>query len=201
MPRTAVGSASTPEPPPETECGPRPAFFVVVEMLDLVACNPAEKRLAEIALPVIEQLGFELVRVRLGFGKHTQLQIMADRPEGGIDVDDCAAISETLSTVLDVEDAVQGTYTLEVSSPGIVRPLTREKDFEDWAGHEIRVETTELVSGRRRFKGTLLGVENGEVLITIPEGTIGLRFDWLSSARLIPSEDQYSRHSQGRKAR
>lgn len=162
-------------------------------MTDLIAKTAIDRRLAEIVTPVIEGLGFELVRVRLMGGKTRVLQIMADRPEGGIEVDECARISTAVSAVLDVEDPIDDQYVLEVSSPGIDRPLTRLKDFEMWKGWEARLETSELIDGRRRFKGTLAGAEDDEVLIEIEEAgetlTIGLRFDWLSDAKLILTDE------------
>ncbi|MFN3435829.1 MAG: ribosome maturation factor RimP, partial [Sphingomonas sp.] len=162
-------------------------------MTDLIAKTAIDRRLAGIIGPVIEGLGFELVRVRLMGGKTRILQIMADRPDGGIVVEDCATISTAVSAVLDVEDPVEDNYVLEVSSPGIDRPLTRLKDFEMWKGWEARIETTELIDGRRRFKGALAGVEDEEILIQIEENgeevTIGLRFDWLSDAKLMLTDD------------
>ena len=161
-------------------------------MSDLIAKTAIDRRLADIVGPVIEGLGFELVRIRLMGGKTRILQIMADRPDGGIGVDECGDISTAVSAVMDVEDPLEDNYILEVSSPGIDRPLTRLKDFEMWKGWEARVETTELIDGRRRFKGDLAGVEGDEVLITLEEGgedvTIGLKFDWLSDAKLILSD-------------
>ena len=148
-----------------------------------------DQRLAAILTPVIEDLGFELVRLRLMSGKTRILQIMADKPEGGIEVDDCAAISTAVSATLDVEDPIEDEYTLEVSSPGIDRPLTRLKDFANWDGYEAKIETSELIDGRRRFKGALAGTEGDEVLIDIPEGTIGLKFDWLSDAKLVLTDE------------
>ena len=139
-------------------------------MSDLIAKTAMDRRLADIVTPVIEGLGFELVRIRLMGGATRTLQIMADRPDGGIEVDDCGAISTAVSAVMDVEDPIEENYVLEVSSPGIDRPLTRLKDFEMWKGWEARVETTELIDGRRRFKGTLAGTEGDEVLIEIVEG-------------------------------
>lgn len=156
---------------------------------DLIAKSAIDRRLAEIITPVIEDLGFELVRVRLMTGKAATLQIMADRPEGGIEVDDCAAVSNAVSAVLDVEDPVLDAYTLEVSSPGIDRPLTRLKDFDAFEGYEAKLETADLIDGRRRFKGELAGVDGDEVLINIEEGTIGLKFDWLSDAKLVLTDD------------
>jgi ribosome maturation factor RimP len=168
-------------------------FLFLESMTDLIAKTAIDRRLAGIITPVIEGLGFELVRVRLMGGKTRILQIMADRPDGGIVVEDCATISTAVSAVLDVEDPVEENYVLEVSSPGIDRPLTRLKDFEMWKGWEARIETTELIDGRRRFKGALAGVEDEEILILIEEAgeevTIGLRFDWLSDAKLILTDD------------
>jgi ribosome maturation factor RimP len=103
-------------------------------------------------------------------GKTKTLQIMAERPTGGIEVDECAEISGAMSAVLDVEDPLEDAYTLEVSSPGIDRPLTRLKDFETFEGYEARIETTDMIDGRRRFKGVLAGVEGDEVLLNIEEG-------------------------------
>jgi ribosome maturation factor RimP len=162
-------------------------------MSDLIAKTAIDRRLAEIVSPAIEALGFELVRIRLMGGKTRTLQIMADRPEGGIIVEDCATISTAVSAVLDVEDPVEENYILEVSSPGIDRPLTRLKDFDMWADYEARLETTELIDGRRRFKGFLRGTEGSEVLIEMEEGgetlTIGLEFEWLSDAKLILTDE------------
>ncbi|KAE9631164.1 ribosome maturation factor RimP [Parasedimentitalea maritima] len=156
---------------------------------DLIAKAAIDRRMAEIITPVIEDLGYELVRVRLMSGKTTALQIMADKPEGGIEVDDCAVISNAVSAVLDVEDPILDAYALEVSSPGIDRPLTRLKDFAMFEGYEAKIETGELIGGRRRFKGELAGVEGEEVLINVEEGTIGLQFDWLSDAKLVLTDE------------
>ena len=162
-------------------------------MSDLIAKTAMDRRLADIVTPVIEGLGFELVRIRLMGGATRTLQIMADRPEGGIEVDDCGEISIAVSAILDVEDPIEENFVLEVSSPGIDRPLTRLKDFEMWKGWEGRIETTELIDGRRRFKGTLAGVEGDEVLIEIEEPggavTIGLQFEWLADAKLILTDE------------
>jgi ribosome maturation factor RimP len=162
-------------------------------MSDLIAKTAMDRRLADIVTPVIEGLGFELVRIRLMGGATRTLQIMADRPDGGIVVDECGDISLAVSAVLDVEDPIEENFVLEVSSPGIDRPLTRLKDFEMWKGWEARIETTELIDGRRRFKGMLAGVEGEEVLVELDEGTepviIGLQFDWLSDAKLILTDD------------
>ncbi|MDR9392772.1 ribosome maturation factor RimP [Roseovarius sp. SYSU LYC5161] len=156
---------------------------------DLIAKTAIDRRLAEIVTPVIEDLGFELVRIRLMGGKTATLQIMAEKPDGGIEVNDCAEISNAVSAVLDVEDPITDAYTLEVSSPGIDRPLTRLKDFEDFEGYEAKLETSELIDGRKRFKGVLAGVDGSEVLINIDAGTVGLEFDWLSDAKLVLTDE------------
>ncbi len=148
-----------------------------------------DKKLAELLNPILEDLGFEMVRVRLSNGNPSTLQIMADRLDGQIGVDELAEINTSVGTVLDVEDPIPENYTLEISSPGIDRPLTRRKDFDSFQGFEAKVETTELIDGRRRFRGVLAGVNNDEVLINLEEGTIGLKFTWLSDARLVLSDD------------
>ena len=203
-PSTAAFRPPPPEPT-ERDNGPRARFFVSGpknhEMNDLIAKAQIDRRLAEIITPVIEDLGFELVRVRLmASTKSKTLQVMADKPDGGIEVDDCAAISTAISAVLDVEDPLEDAYTLEVSSPGIDRPLTRLKDFDTWTGYVAKIETTELIDGRKRFKGDLAGTEGDEVLIEIPEGTIGLKFDWLAEAKLVLTDDLIREMLRQRKA-
>jgi ribosome maturation factor RimP len=173
-------------------------------MSDLIAKTAIDRRMAEILTPVIEGMGFELVRIRLMGGQTKTLQIMAERPGGGIEVDECAQISTAVSAVLDVEDPLDDAYTLEVSSPGIDRPLTRMKDFEAYEGYEVRIETTEMIDGRRRFKGVLAGIEGDEVLLNIEDGaetvTVGLHYDWLSDAKLILTDDLIREMLRARKA-
>ena len=169
-------------------------------MSDLIAKTAIDRRLAALVTPAIEALGFELVRIRLMGGKTRILQVMADRPDGGIIVEDCAKISTAISAILDVEDPLDDQYVLEVSSPGIDRPLTRLKDFDIWQGDEARIETTELIDGRRRFKGNLVGIEGEEVLLEIEEGTIGLQFEWLSDAKLVLTDDLIAEMLRQRKA-
>ena len=179
--------------------GRAPVFLCVEDMNDLIAKAAIDRRVTEIIAPVIEDMGYEVVRVRLMSGKETILQIMAQKPDGTIEVDDCAEISTAVSAVLDVEDPILDQYNLEVSSPGIDRPLTRLKDFAQWEGFEAKIETDELIDGRRRFKGPLAGVEGDEVLITIAEGTIGLKFEWLSDAKLVLTDDLIRDVLRGRK--
>ncbi|MFV2034956.1 MAG: ribosome maturation factor RimP, partial [Halocynthiibacter sp.] len=133
-------------------------------------------------------------------GKASTVQIMAQRPDGSMEVDDCAEVSTAVSAALDVDDPIADAYTLEVSSPGIDRPLTRLKDFEIWQGYDAKIETDELIDGRRRFRGILAGIEGDEVLISIEEGTVGLKFDWLSDAKLMLSDDLIRDMLRARKA-
>ena len=189
--------------PPNSSTGRAPVFLcleIYETMSDLIAKAAMDRRLAEIVAPVIEDMGFELVRIRLMSGKMATLQIMAERPEGGIEVDECAAISTAVSATLDVEDPILDTYTLEVSSPGIDRPLTRLKDFETFEGYEAKIETSEMIDGRKRFKGILAGVEGDEVLINIEEGTVGLKFDWLTDAKLVLTDELIKEMLKARKA-
>ena len=168
---------------------------------ELVAKAAIDRRLAEIILPTVEGMGFELVRLRYMSGaKRSTLQIMAEKADGTMEVEDCADLSRAVSAVLDVEDPVEGQYALEVSSPGIDRPLTRFKDFERFEGWETKLETSELIDGRKRFKGRLAGVEDDEVLLEIPEGTIGLKFEWLVDAKLVLTDELIAESLRARKA-
>ena len=156
---------------------------------NLIAKSYMDKKLAELLNPILEDLGFEMVRVRLSTSAPSTLQIMADGPDSPIGVDQLAEINTSISTILDVEDPIAENYTLEISSPGIDRPLTRKKDFDSYQGFEAKLETTELIDGRRRFRGVLAGIDDDEVLINLEEGTVGLKFGWLSEARLVLSDD------------
>ncbi|MEH6833443.1 ribosome maturation factor RimP [Falsihalocynthiibacter sp. S25ZX9] len=169
-------------------------------MSDLVASSAIDRRLAGMIQPVIEDLGYELVRVRLMGGDEKTLQIMAQKADGSMEVDDCAKVSTEVSATLDVEDPIDGVYALEVSSPGIDRPLTRLKDFDLWNGYEAKLELTDAIDGRRRFKGILAGTADGEVLITVTEGTIGLKFEWLADAKLILTDELITEMLKQRKA-
>ena len=148
-------------------------------------------RVAEITERTIMPLGFRLVRVRLNGNNGGTVQIMAERPDGTMTVDDCELISKTLSPVLDVDDPVGKAYHLEVSSPGIDRPLVRVSDFQRWAGHEAKIEMTLIVAGRRRFRGILLGAEGSKAKIRRVDAGPGeatdveLKVDEMSEAHLI----------------
>jgi len=156
---------------------------------DLIAKSAVEKKLLKLIDPIVIDMGFELVRLRLISSKEITLQIMAIRPNGFINVDECADLSTAISALLDVEDPIIDSYSLEVSSPGIDRPLTRMKDFEEFEGYEARLETVELIDGRKRFKGTLAGTNGSEIMINVDQGTIGLEFEWLAEAKLILTDE------------
>lgn len=140
--------------------------------------------------PLVTAQGFDLVRVLAlsGAGRRLTIQVMAERPEGGMLVDDCARLSRTLSAALDAADPVKGEYVLEVSSPGIDRPLTRARDFERFAGEEVRIETADLVADRRRFKGRLLGLTDGDVVIACDDGEFRLALTNVAKAKLVMNE-------------
>ena len=139
-----------------------------------MAQHDVTDKIATLVTPSLEATGFELVRVMLTGGDQPTLQIMADRSDGtSITVDDCADISRVVSAILDVEDPIKGAYTLEVSSPGIDRPLVRRKDFERFAGFEAKLETGAPIEGRKRFRGRLIGVEGDDVRLALDNGESG----------------------------
>lgn len=123
-------------------------------------------RVASMAGPVVEQLGYHLVRIKVSSGEECTIQIMAERPDGSMTVDDCETISRALSPVFDVNEPIDRAYRLEISSPGIDRPLVRRSDFERYAGHLVKIEMEVPVAGRKRFRGMLEGVEGDMARIT-----------------------------------
>jgi ribosome maturation factor RimP len=150
-------------------------------------------RIAALAEPVLEGMGFRLVRVRM-FG--STLQIMAERPDGTFTIDDCENFSRAFSPIMDVADVISSRYQLEVSSPGIDRPLVRANDFEDWEGHDAKIEMAVPVAGRKRFRGVLEGYHEGEVRLFIdnPEGgseklLIGVPFKDIGDAYLVLTDE------------
>ena len=160
-------------------------FFLRLTLNSLITKTLLESRILLIAKPIIQDMGFEVIRIRLIDGKSKLIQIMIDSPKMNITVDDCANISNELSAAIDVEDPYEDAFNLEVSSPGIDRPLTRLCDFDQWSGYEAKLETTSAIEGQKRFKGILSGTDGDEILIKLDIGTIGLKFDWLSDAKLI----------------
>lgn len=150
-----------------------------------------EGRILALIEPSLDAMGYAIVRVQLGGGQRPVLQIMAERRDDvAMSVDDCATISRAVSALLDVEDPIRDAYTLEVSSPGIDRPLTRRPDFNRFAGFEARIETGLAVDGRRRFKGLLLGMDaDGLVKIREDATEFAVPFNAIQRAKLVLTDD------------
>jgi ribosome maturation factor RimP len=163
-------------------------------------------RLLELLDPVAEAAGYEIVRVRLMGGERNQrrLQVMAERPsDGDMNVEDCARLSRAISEVMDAADPISGEYLLEVSSPGVDRPLTRLKDFTTYEGYEVRLELDRLAEGRKRFRGELAGVEGDQVMIDLEgeEETTLVPFAWIVDAKLVLTDELMKRGAEERAQR
>jgi ribosome maturation factor RimP len=188
-----------------TSGGPKgPPLFYWFE--DPLRGKTAEDRsLLEVLDPVAEAAGYEIVRLRLMSGTRSRrLQIMAEDAHGEMNVDDCARLSRAVSEVLDAADPIEGDYLLEVSSPGVDRPLTRLKDFETYEGLAARIELDRLADGRKRFKGELAGVEGDMVAINLEDEeaeTALIPFAWIIEAKLILTDDLMKRGADMRAAR
>lgn len=141
--------------------------------------------LEPIIAPAVEAAGFSLVRLRLMGGKTKTLQIMAERPDGTMNVEDCATLARALLEFLETEDPLEGDYELEVSSPGIDRPLTRLMDFSRYAGHEAKLELVSPIDGRKRFRGKLAGLEGANVVVESGGARIQLPFKGIAEAKLV----------------
>jgi ribosome maturation factor RimP len=154
----------------------------------------AAARVAELIEPALSDRGFRLVRVAVSGREGKTLQVMAERADGTMTIEDCEAISKEISPLLDVHDPIAGAYRLEVSSPGIDRPLVRPTDFEDWSGYEAKIEVKEPIDGRKRFRGIIEGFEDGEVRIEIELGeagkaVIGIPMGIIGDARLVLTDE------------
>ena len=145
-----------------------------------------EHKVEAMITPAIESMGYDLVRVLITGTKDVTLQIMAERKDGAeMDVEDCAAISREISAILDVEDPISETYSLEVSSPGLDRPLVRQLDFERYAGFDIKLEMDRPIDGRKKYKGQLLGIKDNLVELASGADKVLLPFDDIRQAKLI----------------
>ena len=155
-----------------------------------------ESKIKEVLVPSLEAMGFSLVRIRImGGGKNRTLQLMIDRlDEQPVSIADCALVSRNASALLDVEDPINGAYMLEVSSPGIDRPLTKERDFERYVGFEAKLELRDVQDGQRRFRGRLLGCENGVVKLLTEAGETSLSFGRIAAAKLILTDELVAAH-------
>ena len=148
------------------------------------------ERIAKLITPAIEAMGFDLVRVQVSGSQRPTLQIMAEPVSGrAMSVDDCAEISRAISAVLDVEDPIAGAYSLEVSSPGIDRPLTRHSDYSDWAGHEARLKFDEPIDGARQVSGVIEGVDGDKVRISTTKGLREIPFNSIAAAKLLLTDE------------
>jgi ribosome maturation factor RimP len=154
-----------------------------------------DARVASIIQPVLRGIGFRLVRVRLTGQNGLTLQIMAEREDGTMTVEDCEEVSRAVSPALDVDDPIDKAYHLEVSSPGIDRPLVRRSDFAAWTGHLVKMETSILVADRKRFRGKIASADEGGVVIERDqaaygeEPTVRVPFEAIAEARLILTDD------------
>jgi ribosome maturation factor RimP len=153
--------------------------------------SPFEDKLLAMIEPAARDLGYEIVRIRLMGARRKTFQIMAERPDGGMSSGDCEKLSRSLSPLLEAEDPIEGEYALEVSSPGIDRPLTRLGDFDRWAGWQAKIELDRAIEGRKRFAGELTGIEDNNVCINLEgeEDTALIPFDWIANARLVLTDD------------
>jgi ribosome maturation factor RimP len=148
------------------------------------------RQIAELIEPTVHDLGFEIVRVSMAGGQRPTLQVMVEPRAGGpMTVEHCAELSHAISALLDVSDPIGGSYRLEVTSPGIDRPLVRRADFERFAGFEARLETALPIAGRRRFRGRLAGVVDGEVCLRLPDGEQRIPYDAVKKAKLVLTDD------------
>ena len=150
-----------------------------------------------IITPTVEGMGYELVRLTISGGQRKTLQVMAERKDGlNMSLNDCTQLSRAISAVMDVEDPIEGAYSLEVSSPGIDRPLTRAKDYERFAGFEAKLETRAPIDGRKRFKGRLLGLEASKVKIEVEGAPVALPLEEIEKAKLVLTDDLIAAHQQ-----
>jgi ribosome maturation factor RimP len=161
----------------------------------LITESGVAARVTAIIEPVVEDLGYRLVRVKVTGTNGCTVQIMSERPDGTMSVDDCETVSRAISPVLDLEDPIGRAYYLEVSSPGIDRPLVRASDFDRWAGYEVKIEMAVPVEGRKRFRGIIRGVEGKRVAIELPDAKAGedpvvhLTLVDLGEARLVLTDE------------
>ncbi len=152
------------------------------------------ERVEQILTPTIEDMGFDVVRVSISGGTNATLQIMAEPADGSeMTVDHCADISRAVSAVLDVEDPIQGAYSLEVSSPGLDRPLVRLRDYDRFAGYEAKIELTSLIDGRRKFRGRVDGTDGTDILIEMDGEQFRLDHAAIAKAKLIITDEMLAK--------
>lgn len=147
------------------------------------------EKIEEAIAPSVTGMGFVIVQVKFMDGKSQTLQIMAERPDGTMSLDDCALVSRQVSAVLDVEDAIPAAYRLEVSSPGIDRPLVKLADYAKYIGRQAKIETSMPLSGRKRFAGALKAVAGNDIIITVDGGDFTLPFADIQTAKLVLTDE------------
>ena len=148
--------------------------------------------------PVIEKAGFKLVRLRIMGGAARTLQVMAERPDGSMDVEGCTSLSHAILDFIEAEDPIEGDYEIEVSSPGIDRPLTRPMDFSRWSGHEAKIELNAPLDGRKRFRATLLGLDGTDVMIRADNTDFKFPFRAIANAKLVLTDKLINEQSKTR---
>ena len=153
-------------------------------MLKLIASKPIEKKIADIISEPLMHINLELIKVNYISKKFNLLQIFIDNKEKKIEISDCEKASNSISTILDVEDLIKNEYRLEISSPGINRPLTRLKDFKYWQGNKIKIKTSEIIEKKDSFSGILRGIEDNEILIEIKDNIVGINLNWILEVNL-----------------
>jgi len=169
----------------------------------------AAQHLEPVFEPVIEKAGFRLVRLRVMGGAAKTLQVMAERPDGSMDVEGCATLSHVLLDFIEAEDPIEGDYEIEVSSPGIDRPLTRLTDFARWSGHEAKIELnapiesvgesqSDKIKGRKRFRATLLGLDGQDVMIRADNADVKFPFRAVANAKLVLTDKLINENSKTR---
>ncbi len=178
--------------------GRRPTFYLRIKQ-DEGLPSTAPKTAGDIAPliePSLEAMGYRLVRVAFLGARRATLQVMAERlDDSPMTVDDCTEISRSVSALLDVADPIEGAYMLEVSSPGLDRPLTRPEDYDRFAGFEVRIELAQPLDGRRRFRGRLLGRTGGEVRLRAETGEVALPLGDIAKAKLVITDDLLKSHA------
>ncbi len=163
-------------------------------MTHLVASTRSDQRILAIVEPLARSMGYDVVRLRLRGGERKSLQVLAERVDGTMDINDCAALSRALSVELDVRDPIAGTYALEISSPGIDRPLTRPGHFQAWIGHEVRIELAEPIEGRSRFRGRLIKADAETVHLETDPATTIIAMASIRKARLVLTDALLAAH-------
>ena len=158
--------------------------------MSLISGSAETDRVVSVIEPSLVAMGYEIVLIRILSHPRRSLQITVDRADGAVvTVDDCAEVSRAASALLDVDDVVRGTYDLEISSPGIDRPLTRPKDFERYAGQVARIEVDPAVDGRKRFRGNLCGVAGDAVKIEVDAAEFSIPFGRIEKAKLVLTDE------------